>query len=115
MTTEDGQELLIDISYVCQYCGKKLKTYYQLKTHMTIHKNEQVRTGVRLSIFLDDLPFKELGKLAQGDIHTKLATANLSYKNIGLMSTIRNYTNQETILILVIVKSAICLEPTTLQ
>ena len=42
-TTEDGEELLIDSSYVCQYCGKKLKTYYQLKTHMTIHKNEQVK------------------------------------------------------------------------
>ena len=42
-------------------------------------------------------PSKELSKLPQGDINTKLATANLSHTNIGLMSMIykwhktRNY------------------------
>ena len=40
---------------------------------------------------------RELGKLRQGDINTKLATGNLSHTNIGLNSLIMNCTNQENV------------------
>ena len=43
-------------------------------------------------------PSRELSKLSQGDINTKLATANLSHTNIGLASLIMNYTNQEIVI-----------------
>uniref|UniRef100_A0A8D3C718 C2H2-type domain-containing protein n=1 Tax=Scophthalmus maximus TaxID=52904 RepID=A0A8D3C718_SCOMX len=43
---EDGpqhqQIVLIDSSYQCQFCASKFKTYFQLKSHMTQHKGEQV-------------------------------------------------------------------------
>ena len=43
----DGQDknisIIVDNSYLCQYCPEKFKTYFQLKTHMTSHKSEQVR------------------------------------------------------------------------
>ncbi|KAF3860057.1 hypothetical protein F7725_000312 [Dissostichus mawsoni] len=34
--------LVIDSSYQCQFCAKKFQTYFQLKSHMTQHKGEQV-------------------------------------------------------------------------
>ncbi|XP_033626406.1 zinc finger protein 341-like isoform X2 [Asterias rubens] len=73
-TTEDGQELLIDSSYVCQYCGKKLKTYYQLKTHMTIHKNEQVYKCVLKSC---NTTYKDLDSFLE---HTKAHESEMSYR-----------------------------------
>ncbi|VDI47614.1 Hypothetical predicted protein, partial [Mytilus galloprovincialis] len=33
--------LVIDNSYICQYCNEKFKSYFQLKTHMIKHKSEQ--------------------------------------------------------------------------
>ncbi|CAM4675175.1 unnamed protein product [Leuciscus chuanchicus] len=36
------QIILIDSSYQCQFCSDKFSTYFQLKSHMTQHKNEQV-------------------------------------------------------------------------
>ena len=45
-----------------------------------------------------DLPIKELGKLTQGDMHTKLARANLSHTKIGLTSMIMNCTNKEIVI-----------------
>ena len=36
------EEMLIDNSYVCNFCNEKYKNYYQLKTHMRQHKDEQV-------------------------------------------------------------------------
>jgi hypothetical protein len=43
-------------------------------------------------------PSRELGKLPQRDINTKLAPANLSHTNIGLTSMVMNYTNQEIVI-----------------
>ena len=40
--------VIIDNSYLCQYCPEKFKTYFLLKTHMTKHKNEQVTSRNRL-------------------------------------------------------------------
>lgn len=39
---EAKQVVLIDSSYLCQFCPSKFSTYLQLKSHMTQHKNEQV-------------------------------------------------------------------------
>ncbi|XP_045300815.1 zinc finger protein 341 isoform X2 [Leopardus geoffroyi] len=39
---EAKQVVLIDSSYLCQFCPSKFSTYFQLKSHMTQHKNEQV-------------------------------------------------------------------------
>ncbi|XP_005096795.2 zinc finger protein 341 [Aplysia californica] len=46
---EEGSEesgprvkVIVDNSYVCQYCPAKFKSYYQLKTHLVTHKSEQV-------------------------------------------------------------------------
>ncbi|XP_048873979.1 zinc finger protein 341 isoform X3 [Brienomyrus brachyistius] len=36
------QIILIDSSYQCQFCAGKFNTYFQLKSHMTQHKDEQV-------------------------------------------------------------------------
>ncbi|XP_055892196.1 zinc finger protein 341-like [Biomphalaria glabrata] len=35
-------KVVVDNSYICQYCPSKFKTYYQLKTHLVNHKSEQV-------------------------------------------------------------------------
>lgn len=44
-TTPDGEKVnvVVDNSYICQYCGSKFCSYFQLKSHLVIHKNEQVR------------------------------------------------------------------------
>jgi len=41
---EDGPKIrvIVDNSYICQYCPAKFKSYYQLKTHLVTHKDEQV-------------------------------------------------------------------------
>ncbi|XP_061908357.1 zinc finger protein 341 isoform X2 [Entelurus aequoreus] len=36
------QIVVIDSSYQCQFCSSKFKTYFQLKSHLTQHKGEQV-------------------------------------------------------------------------
>ncbi|XP_034447620.1 zinc finger protein 341 isoform X2 [Hippoglossus hippoglossus] len=36
------QIVVIDSSYQCQFCASKFKTYFQLKSHLTLHKGEQV-------------------------------------------------------------------------
>ncbi|TMS15876.1 Zinc finger protein 341 [Larimichthys crocea] len=36
------QIVVIDSSYQCQFCASKFKTYFQLKSHLTKHKGEQV-------------------------------------------------------------------------
>ncbi|CAH2292667.1 zinc finger 341 isoform X1 [Pelobates cultripes] len=39
---DDKQVLLVDSSYHCQFCTSKFSSYFQLKSHMTQHKQEQV-------------------------------------------------------------------------
>uniref|UniRef100_A0AAX7VA64 C2H2-type domain-containing protein n=1 Tax=Astatotilapia calliptera TaxID=8154 RepID=A0AAX7VA64_ASTCA len=36
------QIVVIDSSYQCQFCASRFKTYFQLKSHLTQHKGEQV-------------------------------------------------------------------------
>ncbi|XP_052579991.1 zinc finger protein 341 isoform X3 [Peromyscus californicus insignis] len=39
---EAKQVVLIDSSYLCQFCPSQFSTYFQLKSHMIQHKKEQV-------------------------------------------------------------------------
>lgn len=48
-TNQNKQIILIDSSYQCQFCSAKFSTYFQLKSHMTQHKNEQVPHGLKHS------------------------------------------------------------------
>jgi uncharacterized Zn-finger protein len=43
--------VVVDNSYMCQYCTLKFNNYFTLKSHMSIHKDEQVR-NVHVIIFL---------------------------------------------------------------
>ncbi|KAL6483660.1 hypothetical protein MHYP_G00085320 [Metynnis hypsauchen] len=58
------QIILIDSSYQCQFCAAKFSTYFQLKSHMTQHKDEQVyrcvvktcsQTFQKLDLFLEHI------------------------------------------------------------
>ncbi|XP_010889766.2 zinc finger protein 341 isoform X1 [Esox lucius] len=58
------QIILIDSSYQCQFCVGKFSTYFQLKSHMTQHKGEQVykcvvkscsQTFQKLELFLEHI------------------------------------------------------------
>uniref|UniRef100_A0A8C7GCI7 Zinc finger protein 341 n=1 Tax=Oncorhynchus kisutch TaxID=8019 RepID=A0A8C7GCI7_ONCKI len=58
------QIILIDSSYQCQFCASKFSTYFQLKSHMTQHKGEQVykcvvktcsQTFQKLDLFLEHI------------------------------------------------------------
>ena len=35
-------KIVVDNTYICQYCAQKFKSYFQLKSHMVEHKSEQV-------------------------------------------------------------------------
>ncbi|XP_076839872.1 zinc finger protein 341 isoform X2 [Brachyhypopomus gauderio] len=61
---QSKQVLLLDSSYQCQFCTVKFSTYFQLKSHMTQHKDEQVyrcvvktcsQTFQKLDLFLEHI------------------------------------------------------------
>uniref|UniRef100_A0A8B9JDY0 Zinc finger protein 341 n=1 Tax=Astyanax mexicanus TaxID=7994 RepID=A0A8B9JDY0_ASTMX len=61
---QNKQIILIDSSYQCQFCAAKFSTYFQLKSHMTQHKEEQVyrcvvktcsQTFQKLDLFLEHI------------------------------------------------------------
>uniref|UniRef100_A0A8C4LKU8 Zinc finger protein 341 n=1 Tax=Equus asinus asinus TaxID=83772 RepID=A0A8C4LKU8_EQUAS len=52
---EAKQVVLIDSSYLCQFCPSKFSTYFQLKSHMTQHKNEQNELNVRFCLQMSPL------------------------------------------------------------
>ena len=35
--------VVIDAGYHCQYCGQTFDSYFKLKTHMLVHKDQMVR------------------------------------------------------------------------
>ena len=41
-TNKQVRVVVLDNSYVCGYCQEKFTTFFQLKTHMVLHKSEQV-------------------------------------------------------------------------
>ncbi|VDI47613.1 Hypothetical predicted protein, partial [Mytilus galloprovincialis] len=66
--------LVIDNSYICQYCNEKFKSYFQLKTHMIKHKSEQVYKCVQKDC---SLSFKDLDAFLQ---HVKSHENELQYR-----------------------------------
>ena len=40
----NSMKIVVDNTYICQYCAQKFKSYFQLKSHMVEHKSEQVST-----------------------------------------------------------------------
>ncbi|KAG7323437.1 hypothetical protein KOW79_013139 [Hemibagrus wyckioides] len=61
---QSKQTILIDSSYQCQFCTAKFSSYFQLKSHMTQHKDEQVyrcvvkacsQTFQKLELFLEHI------------------------------------------------------------
>ncbi|KAK3086146.1 hypothetical protein FSP39_014292 [Pinctada imbricata] len=67
-------KVVIDNSYVCQYCPAKFKSYFQLKTHMIVHKNEQV---YKCSVKSCGATFKELDLFLD---HIKVHENEMSYR-----------------------------------
>lgn len=47
--TPNKQLIHIDSSYQCQFCAAKFSSYFQLKSHMTQHKDEQVPAALPVS------------------------------------------------------------------
>nr|XP_015824058.2 zinc finger protein 341 isoform X1 [Nothobranchius furzeri] len=42
LSNQNQQTVVIDNTYRCRFCSSKFKTYFQLKSHLTQHKGEQV-------------------------------------------------------------------------
>ncbi|KAJ8041197.1 hypothetical protein HOLleu_11940 [Holothuria leucospilota] len=66
--------LYIDNSYVCKFCEEKFKSYFQLKSHMTVHKDLQVYKCV---VQTCDEVFKDMDKFIE---HTKTHDKELVYR-----------------------------------
>lgn len=57
------EAVYVDDSYVCQFCGTKLKSYVELRSHMKIHTDQKVRINFVLyefSILLKKIDMQEL-------------------------------------------------------
>ncbi|PIK34241.1 putative zinc finger protein [Apostichopus japonicus] len=72
--------LFIDNSYVCRFCEEKFKSYFQLKSHMSVHKDLQVYKCVVKSC---DEVFKDMDKFID---HTKTHRRSLSI-DVGLATS----------------------------
>nr|XP_054748357.1 zinc finger protein 341-like [Lytechinus pictus] len=68
------EEMLIDNSYVCNFCNEKFKNYYQLKTHMRQHKDEQLYKCIVKSC---SQTFKNLDEFLE---HIRSHDKELSYR-----------------------------------
>lgn len=66
--------VVVDNSYICQYCCQKYKTFFQLKTHMVTHKSEQVYKCVMKSC---GAAFAELDAFLD---HTKTHENEMTYR-----------------------------------
>ncbi|XP_077982725.1 zinc finger protein 341-like isoform X2 [Glandiceps talaboti] len=71
---DDKLNIMVDNSYLCQYCPSNFKTYFQLKTHMIQHKNEQVYKCILKSC---GSTFKDLDSFLE---HTKFHENDMSYR-----------------------------------
>ncbi|XP_072168716.1 zinc finger protein 341-like isoform X2 [Diadema setosum] len=68
------EEMLVDNSYVCNFCNERFKNYYQLKTHMRQHKDEQLYKCILKSCAST---FKDLDEFLE---HTRSHEKELSYR-----------------------------------
>lgn len=71
---EQRLNVVVDNSYLCQYCPEKFKSYFQLKSHMVHHKSEQVYKCVVKSC---GQTFKELEAFLA---HTKSHEEDMTYR-----------------------------------
>ena len=88
-TLEEGPggnttNVVIDNSYLCQYCPEKFKTYFQLKSHMTNHKNQQVRQRDILFLYLLPTGSEEKGVLGVGSIPVAILPSCQDMKTVAL-------------------------------
>ncbi|XP_062584073.1 zinc finger protein 341-like [Saccostrea cucullata] len=67
-------KVMIDNSYVCQYCPSRFKSYFHLKSHMVQHKNQQV---FKCSMAKCSRVFKELDSFLE---HIKEHECEMSYR-----------------------------------
>ncbi|KAK7115247.1 zinc finger protein 341-like isoform X2 [Littorina saxatilis] len=66
--------VVVDNSYICQYCSQKFKTFFMLKSHMVKHKSEQVYKCVMKKC---GHSYKELESFLE---HTKTHENEMSYR-----------------------------------
>ncbi|XP_064641574.1 zinc finger protein 341-like [Lineus longissimus] len=66
--------IMIDNTYLCHYCPEKFKSYFQLKTHMVIHKSEQVYKCI---VKKCGETYKELDQFLE---HTKTHETDMCYR-----------------------------------
>ncbi|XP_048736364.2 zinc finger protein 341-like isoform X2 [Ostrea edulis] len=71
---EARTRVLIDNSYICQYCPCRFKSYFHLKSHMVQHKNQQV---FKCSMAKCSKVFKELDGFLE---HIKEHECEMSYR-----------------------------------
>ncbi|CAH1779029.1 unnamed protein product [Owenia fusiformis] len=74
ISSEETLEIMIDNDYLCQYCPAKFKTYFQLKTHMVVHKSEQVYKCILKSC---GETFQDLDSFLE---HTKMHEDHMEYR-----------------------------------
>ncbi|KAL3859643.1 hypothetical protein ACJMK2_009857, partial [Sinanodonta woodiana] len=67
-------KVVIDNTYLCQYCNQKFETYFKLKSHMTQHKNEQVYKCVMKNC---NATFKDLDSFLD---HTSTHKEEMTYR-----------------------------------
>ncbi|KAG7520592.1 zinc finger protein 341 isoform X1 [Solea senegalensis] len=72
--SQTKQIVVIDSSYQCQFCASKFKTYFQLKSHLTQHKGEQVYKCVLKSC---SQTFQKLDQFLE---HTRTHQEQLTYR-----------------------------------
>ncbi|XP_059171764.1 zinc finger protein 341-like [Physella acuta] len=94
---EDGPKVkvVVDNSYICQYCPAKFKTYYQLKTHLVNHKGEQVYKCVMRNCgdsFHDLDTFLEHVKSHESEMSYRCHQCHKYFKNLSELG-IHQYTH----------------------
>ncbi|XP_064079261.1 zinc finger protein 341-like isoform X2 [Macrobrachium nipponense] len=68
------EEVLVDDSYVCQFCGYSLSSYVELRTHMKIHANQKVYRCIQKNC---DLAFEDLDSYLD---HIRTHDKDLQYR-----------------------------------
>lgn len=92
---ETKVKVLVDSSYVCQYCPVKFKTYYQLKTHLVTHKNQQVYKCVMKSCgqsFPQLESFLEHIKSHESELNYRCHQCNKYFKSLNDLG-VHQYTH----------------------
>ncbi|XP_071552954.1 LOW QUALITY PROTEIN: zinc finger protein 341-like [Panulirus ornatus] len=68
------EEVLVDDSYVCQFCGHSLDSYVELRTHMKLHAHQKVYKCIQKNC---DLAFDDLDSFLE---HIRTHDRDLQYR-----------------------------------